>query len=89
MIAMQCMVDIDGTGQLTLDEALLVFDECGSIANDVYTGESQELEEVIQKLGVHILENRISVFTAVAKHCGNEGGNGKNVTVLNLVWSHT
>ena len=61
------MVDVEGTGRITLDEIILMIEECSNIASDVYTGQSQELEEVIQKLGSTILDKGISIFAIVQK----------------------
>ena len=61
------MVDVERIGRINLDEMILMIEECSNIASDVYTGQSQELEEVIQKLGVHILDKGISIFAIVQK----------------------
>ena len=84
------MVDIEETGLITLDEIILMIEECSNIASDVYTGQSQELEEVIQKLGIHILDKGISVFAIVQKlGIASAGMDGTRfIPMKDQVWQH-
>lgn len=70
---------------MSLDEVILMIEECSVIASDVYTGQSQELEEVIQKLGMHIIQNGISVFTAVEQFGSSNNTSSRIVKSISLV----
>lgn len=81
------MVDVDEVGHVTVDEAVRRLDECARVATDVYSRGSQELQEILQRLGLHVLNARVSVFTAVKKFAdaGSGSGSDKRVPVLRQV----